>query len=128
MSEKDSLLYIKKCLAEYANVQKFPVNDKIYQGTIQLGKKDFNIIGFFFKDNPILISNTILKKYEFDILFLINLNKKAVILRKKDNCDINLSKLANHLSKGGGGKDIAGCILNDTIINLTKYLEPIYEE
>ena len=45
-------------------------------------------------------------------------------MRKNKNCGIDLGKLAKQLSSGGGTSDVAGCILNDTIINITKLLQP----
>ena len=130
MSDRDSVIYIKKYIDEYSSVKEFVSIDKIFSENIKLGDKDYEVGGVFFNDNPNLIANYIFDNYDIkiDILFLINLNKKIVILRKNKKVDIDLSKLAKQLSKGGGKTYIAGCILNDKIINLTKLLKPLHEK
>jgi|TARA_A100000171_G_C2093294_1_gene125678 hypothetical protein len=130
MPEKDSILLIKKYLDEYNSVEEVVSIDKVYSEKIKLGDNEYNVGGIFFNDNPNLIANYIFsnKSYVLDILLLINIEKNIVILRKKeDGININLSKLAKQLSKGGGKHNIAGCILNDKIINLTKLLKPYNE-
>jgi len=121
---------IKKYLDEYNSVEEVVSIDKVYSEKIKLGDNEYNVGGIFFNDNPNLIANYIFsnKSYVLDILLLINIEKNIVILRKKeDGININLSKLAKQLSKGGGKHNIAGCILNDKIINLTKLLKPYNE-
>ena len=124
MSEKDSLILIKKYIDEYLEVENDTLNCEIYSNEISLGGKLYNVGGVFFDKGPNSIANEIFDKDEtVDILLLINIKNKVVILRKKEGCEINLGKLAKQLSKGGGREDIAGCILNDKIINLTKLLK-----
>lgn len=128
MSEKDRLLLIRKYLLQYSENEKFPNENPIFGGEVSIGNTIYNVIGVFFEKNPNLLANTILEKYKCEIVFLIDIKQGIVLLRKNKNCSIDLSKLAKHLSKGGGNKDIAGCLLNDNIINITKFLKPINEE
>ena len=130
MPEKDSILLIKKYLDEYNSVEEVASIDKVFTEKIKLGDNEYNVGGIFFNNNPNLIANYIFsnKSYTIDILLLINIENKVVILRKQnDEINIDLSKLAKQLSKGGGKHNIAGCILNDKIINLTKLLKPYNE-
>ena len=118
MSDRDSVIYIKKYIDEYSSVKEFVSIDKIFSENIKLGDKDYEVGGVFFNDNPNLIANYIFDNYDI----------KIDILRKNKKVDIDLSKLAKQLSKGGGKTYIAGCILNDKIINLTKLLKPLHEK
>jgi hypothetical protein len=129
MSEKDSILLIKKYIDEYNLQEQFSFNGDIFYEKIKLGEKVYGVAGIFFKDNPNLIANHIFENNNLvDILMLINMEDNIVIFRKFKNVEIDLSKLAKQLSKGGGSSDIAGCIFNDKILNLTKILKPLHEK
>jgi hypothetical protein len=129
MSEKDSILLIKKYIDEYNLQEQFSFNGDIFYEKIKLGEKVYGVAGIFFKDNPNLIANHIFENNNLvDILMLINMEDNIVIFRKSKNVEIDLSKLAKQLSKGGGSSDIAGCIFNDKILNLTKLLKPLHEK
>ena len=118
---------IKKYIDEYNLLEKFSFNGDIFYEKIKLGEQNYGVAGIFFNDSPNLIANYIFKECEtpVDILLLINVENNVVIFRKRKDLDIDLSKLAKQLSKGGGGSDIAGCIFNDKILNLTKLLKPL---
>lgn len=129
MSEKDSILLIKKYIDEYNLQEKFSFNGDIFYEKIKLGEQVYGVAGIFFKNNPNLIANHIFENNNLvDILMLINVEENIVIFRKGKNVKIDLSKLAKQLSKGGGSSDIAGCIFNDKILNLTKFLKPLHEK
>lgn len=129
MSEKDSILLIKKYIDEYNLQEQFSFDGDIFYEKIKLGEKVYGVAGIFFKDNPNLIANHIFENNNLvDILMLINVEDNIVIFRKGKNVEIDLSKLAKQLSKGGGSSDIAGCIFNDKILNLTKLLKPLHEK
>jgi hypothetical protein len=129
MSEKDSILLIKKYIDEYNLQEQFSFDGDIFYEKIKLGEKVYGVAGIFFKDNPNLIANHIFENNNLvDILMLINMEDNIVIFRKSKNVEIDLSKLAKQLSKGGGSSDIAGCIFNDKILNLTKILKPLHEK
>lgn len=129
MSEKDSILLIKKYIDEYNLQEQFSFDGDVFYEKIKLGEKVYGVAGIFFKDNPNLIANHIFENNNLvDILMLINVEDNIVIFRKGKNVEIDLSKLAKQLSKGGGSSDIAGCIFNDKILNLTKLLKPLYEK
>lgn len=129
MSEKDSILLIKKYIDEYNLQEQFSFNGDIFYEKIKLGEQVYGVAGIFFKDNPNLIANHIFENNNLvDILMLINVEDNIVIFRKGKNVEIDLSKLAKQLSKGGGSSDIAGCIFNDKILNLTKLLKPLHEK
>jgi len=100
-------------------------NETFYKGKLKISGEDRNIVSCFIQFNPNEISEIILKKYNCDIALLINLKGKSVYFRKRNNCNVSMAKLAEKICEGGGHDDAAGGTLNDTIINITKILEPI---
>ena len=127
MSDKEAINLIKKYLDEYNLLEEYTFDGDVFHENIKLGDKEYGVAGVFFNDNPNLLANYIFKQYDLvvDIVLLINLQDKVVILRKSKNCDMDLGKLAKQLSTGGGKEEVAGCLLNDKILNLTKLLKPL---
>ena len=119
---KDSIDYIKEYLDEYTLADEFANKGDLFVGDVKLGEKIYKVGGVFFDTSPNLIANNILKNYDIDILLLYHSVKKIVIFRKSENIDIDLSKLAKQLSYGGGKPDIAGCVVNNRIVGITKLL------
>ena len=66
------------------------------------------------------VADGLLKKYNFDICFVVNLKSKSVSLRKSKGCDVNLNKLATTLCDGGGHPDSAGGKITDTFLKCAK--------
>lgn len=124
MSKHDTLQIIKKFITDYTSTLAYFKDSDFYKGSIVLGGTSYIIIGAFFTESPHSIANKALEDYDGDIIFLINPEKNVVLLRKKDSCSVDLGKLAKQLSSGGGTSEVAGCVLNDTIINITKLLQP----
>lgn len=120
---KDSIDYIKEYLDEYTLAEEFSSKGDLFVGDIKLGNKTYKVGGVFFDTTPNLIANNILKNYNIDILLLYHNVKKIVIFRKSEKVDIDLGKLAKQLSYGGGKPDVAGCVVNDKIISITKLLD-----
>jgi len=127
MPGREAINLIKKYLDEYNLLEEYTFNGDIFHNKITLGDKDYGVAGVFFHENPNLLANYIFKKYDsvVDIALLINLENEIVILRKSKECDVDLGKLAKQLSTGGGKETVAGCLLNDKILNLTKLLKPL---
>lgn len=124
MSKHDTVQIIKKFITDYTSTLAYFKESDLYKGSVVLGGTSYNILGAFFSTNPHSIANKALEDHGGDIIFLINIEKNVVLMRKNKNCGIDLGKLAKQLSSGGGTSDVAGCVLNDTIINITKLLQP----
>ena len=127
MPGREAINLIKRYLDEYNLLEEYTFEGDIFHDKIKLGDKDYGIAGVFFDENPNLLANYIFKRYDtvVDIVLLINLDNEIVILRKSKECDMDLGKLAKQLSSGGGKDTVAGCLLNDKILNLTKLLKPL---
>ena len=95
-----------------------------FAGKINLGENEYNLVAGFFEFGPNEIASYIIDKYKSDIAMLINIKTHTVCFRKSKTCNVHLGKLASKLANGGGHEMAAGCQLNDTIINLTKLLQP----
>ena len=126
MPDREAINLIKKYLDEYNLLEEYSFTGDIFYEKIKLGDQNYGIAGVFFDKNPNLLANYIFKEYNVvDIILLINLENKIVILRKNKDCGMDLGKLAKQLSTGGGKNEVAGCLLNDKILNLTKLLKPL---
>ena len=120
MSKVEALTYLQHRIQEYSCLQNSQL--EVYQGSLPIGSSTYKVISTVFEVSPHLITAKLLDEYDCDVIILINLKKQAVLFRKRKGCTLNLGKLAKSLSQGGGSPDIAGCILNDNIINITKLL------
>jgi len=106
-------------------IEEYFKKEQLFKGNIKIGGTNHTVIGGFFSFSPNEIAERALDENNGDIIFLMNLNTKTCIMRKSKSCDIHMGKLAETLADGGGHEDAAGCLLNDTIINITKLLEPV---
>ena len=124
MSDIDTLHIIKQFITDYTTNAQYNINTSLYKGNLPIGNNTYSIVGVFFENSPHALADSIIESTDTDIVLLLNLQQKVVLLRKNKTCGIDLGKLAKQLSIGGGKPDVAGCLLNDKIINLTKLLQP----
>ncbi len=108
-------------------IERFFKEETIYKGNLRIGGNDYNVAGVFISFSPNEIAERIIEDYKVDFVIQINLKGKAVYMRRSKNCTLNLGKLASKLMDGGGHNDAAGGTLNESIINITKFLKPINE-
>jgi|TARA_R110000796_G_scaffold199849_1_gene315988 nanoRNase/pAp phosphatase (c-di-AMP/oligoRNAs hydrolase) len=107
------------------NIENYFKTQTLYKGNLKISGKDYNVMGGFFSFSPNEIAERALQENNADLIILINLKSKTVCYRKSKTCDLDVSKLAEKLAGGGGHEAAAGSLLNDTIINISKMLEPI---
>jgi len=124
MSDRDTLHIIKQFITDYNTKSEYNIDTSLYKGSLPIGKNTYTVVGVFFENNPHALADSIIESIDTDIVLLLNLQQEVVLLRKNKTCGIDLGKLAKQLSVGGGKPDVAGCLLNDKIINLTKLLQP----
>ena len=108
-------------------IERFFKEETIYKGNLKIGGNNYNVAGVFISFSPNEIAERIIEDYKVDFVIQINLKGKAVCMRRSKNCTLNLGKLASKLMDGGGHNDAAGGTLNESIINITKFLKPINE-
>jgi len=109
-------------------IDRFFKEETINIGTVKIGENDYNIAGIIVTFSPNEIAEIIIEKYKVDFVIMINIKGKSVYMRRGRECTLNMGKLASKLIEGGGHEDAAGGILNDSIINITKFLKPINEK
>jgi len=107
------------------NIENYFKTQTLYKGNLKISGKDYNVMGGFFSFSPNEIAERALHENNADVILLINLKSKTVCYRKSKTCDLDVGKLAEKLAGGGGHEAAAGSLLNDTIINISKMLEPI---
>jgi len=107
------------------NIENYFKTQTLYKGNLKISGKDYNVMGGFFSFSPNEIAERALHENNADVILLINLKSKTVCYRKSKTCDLDVGKLAEKLADGGGHEAAAGSLLNDTIINITKLLQPI---
>jgi len=117
--QKNALKIVEKNIENYFKTQ------ALYKGNLKISGKDYNVMGGFFSFSPNEIAERALRENNADVILLINLKSKTVCYRKSKTCDLDVGKLAEKLADGGGHEAAAGSLLNDTIINITKLLQPI---
>ena len=107
------------------NIENYFKTQTLYKGNLKISGKDYNVMGGFFSFSPNEIAERALHENNADVILLINLKSKTVCYRKSKTCDLDVGRLAEKLADGGGHEAAAGSLLNDTIINITKLLQPI---
>lgn len=110
------------------NIKNFFNEQTIHIGNLKISGEDYKVAGVMITFSPNEIAEAIIDKYNIDFVIMINLKGKRVYLRRSQNCNLNMGKLASKIADGGGHDAAAGGILNDTIINITKKLKPINEK
>ena len=73
------------------------------------------------------LASYIFKKYQCDVVMIINQKTQRVYMRRNKNCSADMSKFVLSVSdrEAGGHEAAAGCKLNDNIMELTKEFKRI---
>ena len=117
----------KNLLRAYRRKFKKYYNDlRLYAADIELKGSSYTFIsGFVDKYVNDVAHNILNDNKQCHIVMLINSGNKRVYFRKQNEVDVDLGKLAAHLCSGGGHKNAAGSVLNDTIKILSKDFQPL---
>lgn len=100
-------------------------NLQIFKGSISIGGRERTILGTSGSKFVNEVCDYILRTHKADIVFFVNTNNSHVSFRKnKENCEIDLSKLAAKLCEGGGHEYAAGGKITESFLNFTKLLSP----
>lgn len=101
---------------------------RLYSADIELKDRTYKFISSFVDKYVNDVAHNILEdNKKYDIAMLVNPNNKRVYFRKQNETDVDLGKLASSLCEGGGHKNAAGGVLNDTIKVLSKQFQPLYD-
>lgn len=98
---------------------------KIFKGTLKIGSNNMTVCSTFNNIFPSEICDSIIKKFDCDIVINVNLNTSSVSVRKKKGCGVNLGAFAKKIFDGGGDECVAGGKITKTFLELSKQLYPI---
>ena len=88
-------------------------------------KKKYTVISTLANKHVNDVSDYIFAKFKPDVVFIVNTKSNRVNLRRRNDIDINLAKLAEKLCDGGGHEYSAGGVLTENFIEITKNFKPI---
>jgi oligoribonuclease NrnB/cAMP/cGMP phosphodiesterase (DHH superfamily) len=113
----------KNIIKEYITGRDLAIkNLQIYTGSINISKQNLIVTGSMGTKYVNDVCDYLLKNYNSDIVFFVNTNSSHVSFRKKKECTVNMSKLANKLCEGGGHEYAAGGKITDTFMEFVKQL------
>ena len=86
--------------------------------------KDYSVVSCCCSFAVNEMAQVLLKKYNSDIVILINIDTKQVFFRRSKDCTAKLDVIANKLCGGGGQEYAAAGYITETFLNFTKILTP----
>lgn len=97
-------------------------NLMVFESVINIDNKEYKCCSIFgdFAINE--LSAHLFKRYNCDVVIVINQKSQRVYMRRNKNCNADMSKFALSMSdkEAGGHEAAAGCKLNNNIMELTK--------
>jgi len=102
-------------------------NLEVYSGNVNISKQPIYIVGTTGNKYVNDVCDYLLKKFPADIVFFVNASSSHVSFRKKKECTVDLSKLANKLCDGGGHEYAAGGKITEGFMEFVKQLTPIQQ-
>ncbi len=124
MSNHEILQIIKGFIGNHYETINIFKQLTVHKGIINFNGEPYTVLGIITDSNYNNIATKALKEYAADIIMLIDIKNNIALFQKEAKCPVDLNKLVRKLSTGGGTADIAGCLLNENIIKLTKLLSP----
>lgn len=98
---------------------------KVFKGNLKIGSNNITVCSTFNNIFPSEICDSIIKKFNCDIVINVNLNTSSVSIRKKKDCSVNLGLFAKKIFDGGGDEYVAGGKITKAFLELSKQLFPI---
>ena len=116
----------EKIINFYKKKIKYTINSlDIFEASISINKSNRKVVSTFATSCINDVADHIIKSNDAEVGIVINLNSNKVSFRKNKTSDVNLSKLAQKLTNGGGHTFAAGGIVTDTFLAFTKLLKPV---
>jgi oligoribonuclease NrnB/cAMP/cGMP phosphodiesterase (DHH superfamily) len=93
---------------------------------LQIGEEKYHIISTFATKYINDIADHLFENYDPDIAIVVNMNSNHVSFRANKDCKLNVGKLAEVLTDGGGHDYAAGGQITKRFLEFTKKLSPRY--
>ena len=100
-------------------------NCNFFGGEVEIGKKSYKVVATFASEHINDIATYMVKKYDSDIVLVVNDKSNRISIRKKNDTEIDLSKFAEKICDGGGQRAAAGGIITPKFLEFTKLLKPL---
>lgn len=98
---------------------------QVYHQMLLVQGKTRNVVGAFATDCINEVARKLSEQYNGELVFVVNLKTNRVSWRRRNDSDVDVSKLANILCEGGGREETAGGQLTQKFIEFTKTLVPV---
>ena len=108
--------------------KEFITNLQVFSTTLTIDNKQYTCCSTFGDFSINEIASYIFKKFNCDIVMIINQNNQRVYVRRNKTCDADMSKFVMSVcdNEAGGHEAAAGCKLTEQVIELTKTMKKIY--
>ena len=118
-----------KIILFYKNkIDRFLQQTPIYYNTVTIGGSQYKVCAIFADFCINEVAQSIIETTKSDIGVVVNLKTESVCWRRSKACTLNLGKLAEKISEGGGHEAAAGGKLTKTFMEFTKLLNNIYDK
>lgn len=100
---------------------------EIYRGKIPINGRLYKIFATVADKSLNEVAHHVINNYDCEICLVLNLRTKRVSFRKNKQLipDLDLGKLAQSLAEGGGHVHSSGGQITDSIMTVTKLLQPV---
>ena len=97
----------------------------IFGGVMKIKDSEYKVVSTVSNDYVQEMADHLIDKYQADVVFVVITRSGKVTLRKKKDCELDLSKLAEKLCDGGGHSAASGGSLTEAFQLFTKTLRLI---
>ena len=114
-------------VAEFYNrkLEKLTSNLQVFKSTIRIQKQDREVFAVYADTLISDIGHYVIETHKADIVFVINLGVNRVSIRRSNECDVDVGKLAQKLIDGGGHPAASGGVITEQFLNLSKMFLPV---
>jgi hypothetical protein len=115
----------KKVIAFYKHKLEKILESQKYAGVVTIGGEPCKIVSIFSDTCINEVAAALIKKYEADIVLIVNAEKQRVSFRKSNKVDIDLKALCQLVCEGDGKKYAATGKITEKFLTLAKLLKEV---
>jgi hypothetical protein len=115
----------KKVISYYNEKLKKSLGGDRYQGALPTTTKSYKIVSCFATSCINEVASALIRENDSDIAIIVNPDTNLVTFRRKNDCTVNLKKLAQKLCDGDGKEYAASGKLTENFLLFTQTLQKI---
>jgi hypothetical protein len=115
----------KKVISYYNEKLKKSLGGDRYQGTLPTTTKSYKIVSCFATSCINEVAAALIRENDSDIAIIVNPDTNLVTFRRKNDCTVNLKKLAQKLCDGDGKEYAASGKITENFLLFTQTLQKI---